>query len=191
MTKVTIFGKGNMGKAIGQNFVDAQNEVNYIGSDDTVENIGEIVILAVPYPAALKIAEKNSEKLENKIVVDITNPLNFETWNELVVPANSSAAAEIASKLPNSKIVKAFNTTFAATLVSKKIGDKQQTTVLMASDDETAKKLLADSLKESGLAIVDAGTLKRARELEAFGFLQMTLAAKEKISWNGGFGIIK
>ncbi len=36
---------------------------------------------------------------------------------------------------------------------------------------------------------MDAGKLKRALEMEALGFLQMTLAAKEKISWNGGFGI--
>lgn len=38
---------------------------------------------------------------------------------------------------------------------------------------------------------MDAGSLKRAREMEAVGFLQMTLAAKEKISWTGGFGLIK
>jgi predicted dinucleotide-binding enzyme len=34
---------------------------------------------------------------------------------------------------------------------------------------------------------VDAGGLKRARELEAIGFLQLTLAAGEKTSWTGGF----
>ncbi|MGN1291664.1 MAG: diguanylate cyclase, partial [Levilactobacillus brevis] len=36
----------------------------------------------------------------------------------------------------------------------------------------------------------DAGALKRARELEAMGFLQMTLAASEKIGWTGGFAIL-
>ena len=30
----------------------------------------------------------------------------------------------------------------------------------------------------------------RARELEAVGFLQLTLAANEKVSWTGGFGVI-
>ncbi len=40
-----------------------------------------------------------------------------------------------------------------------------------------------------GLAAVDAGSLRRARELEALGFLQMTLAAADKISWTGGFAI--
>ena len=33
-------------------------------------------------------------------------------------------------------------------------------------------------------------SLNRARELEAFGFLQLTLAANEKLSWTGGFAIV-
>jgi len=45
------------------------------------------------------------------------------------------------------------------------------------------------ALDGSGLKVMDSGKLKRARELEAFGFLQMILAASEKISWNGGFGV--
>ncbi|MFJ9668812.1 hypothetical protein ACIRPP_30100 [Streptomyces sp. NPDC101219] len=32
-----------------------------------------------------------------------------------------------------------------------------------------------------GLRVTDAGTLKRARELEAVGFLRLTLAASEKV----------
>ncbi len=46
-----------------------------------------------------------------------------------------------------------------------------------------------DALSESPLAIMNAGKLKRARELEATGFLQMTLASSEQITWNGGFGV--
>jgi predicted dinucleotide-binding enzyme len=41
-----------------------------------------------------------------------------------------------------------------------------------------------------GLKAVDAGSLSRARELEAIGFLQLALAAGEKISWTGGFAVI-
>jgi predicted dinucleotide-binding enzyme len=39
------------------------------------------------------------------------------------------------------------------------------------------------------MATLDAGSLKRARELESVGFLQLTLAGSEKISWDGGFGL--
>ena len=45
------------------------------------------------------------------------------------------------------------------------------------------------SFTSGGLDVIDAGSLKRARELEAVGFLQLTLAVNEKVSWAGGFGI--
>lgn len=59
MTTVTVFGKGNMGQAIGQNFIDAGNDVNYIEANDKIENIGNIVVLAVPYDVATVIAKDN------------------------------------------------------------------------------------------------------------------------------------
>ena len=51
---------------------------------------------------------------------------------------------------------------------------------------------MADPLRICGFAgSLRAGSLNRAHELEALGFLQLTLAAGEKISWTGGFGIVK
>ena len=55
-------------------------------------------------------------------MVDITNPLNFQTFDSLTVPADSSAAAQIAASLPQSRVVKAFNTNLAATLASGTTG---------------------------------------------------------------------
>jgi hypothetical protein len=40
-------------------------------------------------------------------------------------------------------------------------------------------------------AAVDAGSLKRAHELEALGFLQLTLAASNKTSWTSRFALAK
>jgi len=62
---------------------------------------------------------------------------------------------------------------------------------MAASDDAAAKQQLGAALTDSGVAFVDAGALKRAHELESFGFLQMTLAASEKIGWTGGFAVLK
>ena len=87
-------------------------------------------------------------------------------------------------------MLKAFNTTFAATLASKKIGTAD-TTVLIAGDDESAKTTLASLITAGGLQAIDAGSLKRAHELEALGFLQLTLAAAEKIGWTGGFATVR
>jgi predicted dinucleotide-binding enzyme len=85
-------------------------------------------------------------------------------------------------------VLKAFNTTFAATLAAGKVGDLP-TTVLIAGDDTDAKNTLAEVVTAGGLRAIDAGSLRRARELEAIGFLQISLAAAEKISWTGGFAV--
>lgn len=191
MTSVTIFGSGNMGTAIAGVLTAGGAVVEHVGSADSDVTIsGDIVILAVPYPALGDIAAKYGPQLAGKVVVDITNPLNFETFDSLTVPADSSAAAELAAALPSSRVLKAFNTTFAATLGAKAVGPNK-TTVLIAGDDADAKAALAAAITAGGVDAVDAGALSRARELEAVGFLQLTLAVAGKIGWTGGFGIVR
>ncbi|CAJ1228522.1 oxidoreductase [Levilactobacillus zymae] len=190
MAEITIFGKGNMGQAIGGLMTQGGNQVTYLGHADAVTALGSIVVLAVPYPAALAIAKANATQLAGKVVVDVTNPLDFDTWDGLVVPADSSATAQLAELLPESQVIKAFNTTFAGTLVAKQVGGAAPTKVLTAGDSTEAKQALTTALAGSDVAVIDAGSLKRARELEAYGFLQMTLAANDKISWNGGFAVL-
>jgi predicted dinucleotide-binding enzyme len=109
--------------------------------------------------------------------------------DSLTVAPDSSKAAEIAAALPSSSVLKAFNTNFASTLAQGTVGPLP-TTVLIAGDDEQAKATLAEVLTSGGLKAIDAGALKRARELEALGFLQISLAAREKLAWTDGFGVI-
>ena len=148
------------------------------------------MILAVHYPAIKEITSRYADELEGKIVVDITNPVNMETFDGLSVPVGSSSAAELAALLPSSRVLKAFNTNFAATLASKSVGPNK-TTVLIAGDDAAAKTTLIDALVAGGVGAVDVGSLKRAQELEALGFLQIGLAASGKISWAGGFALVE
>ena len=75
-------------------------------------------------------------------------------------------------------------------MATGKVGDIT-TTVLVAGDDEDAKNALITDVNAGGLDALDAGSLKRAHELEAVGFLQLTLAGSEKIGWTGGFGLVK
>ncbi|WP_137123288.1 NADPH-dependent F420 reductase [Segeticoccus rhizosphaerae] len=190
MTNLSILGTGNMGQAIAAVAAKGGHSVQQLGENDTNTPVtGDIVVLAVPYPAISDVLAKRGDQFAGKIIVDITNPLNFETFDSLVVPADSSAAAEIAAALPQSRVLKAFNTTFAGTLAAGTVGPLT-TTVLIAGDDADAKATLADVVTSGGLNAMDAGALKRARELEAAGFLQLTLAAAEKVSWTGGFGVI-
>lgn len=205
MTAITVIGTGNMGQAIAgvahkggasvqilaRDLEKAGTAAAVIGATAGVVGdaiTGEIVVLALPYSALADIANTYGEQLTNKVIVDITNPVDFATFDGLVVPADSSAAAELAASVPGARVVKAFNTNFAATLVSGELGGAP-TAVQLAGDDDAAKKLLGGVLTAAGLTVADAGGLKRARELEAFGFLQMVLAVREQIGWTGGFAV--
>lgn len=189
MTTVSIIGAGNMGQAIAGIVSKGGNTAEILGPDDADRAVsGDIVVLAVPYPAVADVLATRGDQLAGKVVVDITNPLDFATFDSLTVPADSSAAAEIAAALPDSSVLKAFNTTFAATLASGEVGPLS-TTVLIAGDDADAKASLAEVISAGGLKAVDAGALRRARELEAVGFLQITLAASGQVPWTGGFGV--
>jgi 8-hydroxy-5-deazaflavin:NADPH oxidoreductase len=189
MSHVSIIGTGNMGQAIAGVAGKGGHTVQLLGQSDSATAVtGDIVVLAVPYPALQTVLAQRGDELAGKIVVDITNPLNFETFDSLTVSADSSATAEIAEALPASRVLKAFNTTFAATLAAGSVGSLP-TTVLIAGDDADAKTTLAGVITSGGLNAIDAGPLQRARELEGLGFLQITLAASEKIAWTGGFGV--
>ena len=189
MTSVSIIGTGNMGQAIAGLIGKGGNDVQTIGHADTDTAVtGDIVVLAVPHAAVAEIVAQRGDQLSGKVVVDITNPVNFQTF-QLSPPADSSAAAELASALPQAKVLKAFNTNFGPTLASGTVG-AQPTTVLIAGDDADAKALLAGVVTAGGLNAIDAGPLDRARELEAIGYLQITLAVGEKLPWTGGFAVV-
>ncbi|KAB1652627.1 diguanylate cyclase [Pseudoclavibacter chungangensis] len=205
MTSITIIGTGTMASAIADVASAAGADIQVLGTSEEKARVlagrvagtagtvgddvtGEIVVLAVPYPALATIADTYGTRLDGRVVVDITNPLDFATFDSLVVAADGSAAAELQVALPGARIVKAFNTNFAGTLSSRELGG-DPTTVLAAGDDESARQAVLDLATAAGLAAADAGTLRRARELEALGFLQLTLAASERITWNGGFAL--
>ena len=179
MAHVSILGTGTMGQAIA----------SVVGRGDAAPLDGDVVVLAIPYGAVNAVLAERGDSLAGRIVVDITNPVNLETFDSLTVPADSSATAEIAAAQPSSRVLKAFNTTFAGTLASGTVGP-HTTTVLVAGDDADAKSILAGIVTSGGLYAIDAGPLSRARELEGLGFLQISLAANEKISWTGGFGVV-
>ena len=189
MTHVSIIGAGNMGTAIAGVVTRGGNTVELLGRGDTDKPVtGDVVVLAVYYGVLADVVAQRGEQLAGKVVVDISNPLDVATFDSLVVPADGSAAAELAASLPRSRVLKAFNTTFAATLASGTVGGLP-TTVLIAGDDADAKGQLAGIVTAGGLRAVDAGSLRRAREMEALAFLQITLAAADKIPWSGGFAV--
>ncbi len=130
-------------------------------------------MFAVPYPAVSEVVDRYSDELDGKVVVDITNTVDVSTFEPLVIDAGS-AAQEIADAVPGARVVKAFNTTFAGTLVDGEVAG-QPLDVLMASDDADAKSTVGQLVTDGGLRAIDAGPLARAHELEALGYLHMAL----------------
>jgi predicted dinucleotide-binding enzyme len=190
MATISILGTGSMGSVLTELATAGGHDVQSLGSADADQPVtGDLVVLAVPHPAVADVVAQRGDQLAGKVVVDITNPVAHPAFDRLTVPGDSSAAAEIAAALPQSRVVKAFNTTFAGHLATRAVGD-QPTTVLIAGDDADAKAQLADVVTAGGLRAVDAGGLDRARELEALGFLQMSLGATERIAWTGGFALV-
>ena len=194
---VTIIGSGNMARGIGSRLVAGGNSVRILDRDKekadalagelraqddaeaTTGSLGDqieddVVVLAVPYGAVESIVGQYGSELSGKVVVDITNPVDWESFDRLVTPPDSSAAEEIDRLVPEAAVVKAFNTTFAGTLVGGEVGG-QPLDVFVASDDSDAKQKVAGLIEAGGLRPVDAGPLRRARQLEGLGFLHMTL----------------
>ena len=71
-------------------------------------------------------------------------------------------------------MVKAFNTTFAGTLVAGSVGG-QPLDIFIASDDSGAAKTVAELVEAGGLRPIEVGPLRRAQQLEAVGFLHITI----------------
>lgn len=192
---VTIIGAGNMGRGIGSRAVrgghtvtiidrdpgEAQRlagELNGQGSGSAQAGQagvirGDIVVLAVPYGENKKIVQKLGAALAGKIVVDIANPLDFATFAS-AIPEGSSSAQEVASLAPDARVVKAFNTTFAGTLVAGQVAG-QPLDVLIAGDNADAKAAVAQLVRDGGLNPVDVGPLARAHQLENLGYLSIMM----------------
>ncbi|MDO8108313.1 diguanylate cyclase [Isoptericola sp. b441] len=188
MTHVSIIGTGTMGQALDAVLSRGDTPHTLVHRGEDLPSGTDVVILAIPYPSLADVLETYGSAMAGTVVVDLTNPVDFATFDSLVVPADSSAAAEIAAALPTARVLKAFNTTFAGALAAGSVLARP-TTVLIAGDDADAKATLSSVVEAGGLRAVDAGALKRARELEALGFLQITLAAAERTSWTGGFAL--
>jgi 8-hydroxy-5-deazaflavin:NADPH oxidoreductase len=189
--KVTIIGAGNMGRGIGSRVVHGGNDVELIdrnpddaralaeelGNGATVADSpsGEIVVLALPYEALPDAIEEYGDDLAGKVVVDIANPAEWSTMDRLVTPQDTSSAEETARRVPEgTPVLKAFNTTFAGTLVAGEVAG-QDLEVLIAGDDEAAKRKLASVAEAGGLRPLDVGPLKRARQLEQVGLFHMAI----------------
>ena len=148
----------------------------------------DIIITAVPYEAEKEVAGKIREVANQKIVISIANPLN-ESYDGLLTAPDTSAAEELQKLLPNSKVVKAFNTTFAADFASPVIAGKQ-VDAFVVGNDENSVQTVAELVKTVGFNPIIAGGLSVSRTLENMTLLMIQLTMKYNYNWLAGWKVL-
>ena len=213
-TIAVIGATGNMGSAISKSLskanyrllLFANNQDKVQGLVDEIKSINpssdaeaidcpvnasweaDVIIVAVPYQAEKNVAEKIREVANQKIVISIANPLN-DSYNGLTTAADTSAAEELQKLLPNSKIVKAFNTTFAADF-SNPVIDGKQVDSFIAGNDADALQTVSELVSSAGFNPVIAGDITVSRTLEQMQLLLIQLTMKYNYNWLAGWKIL-
>jgi predicted dinucleotide-binding enzyme len=189
---ITIIGTGNMARGIATRALAGGHTVTLLGhtagkaealaselsGDVTAGEVGDalegdVLVLAVWYQAVDDLLGRYGDELAGKVVVDITNPVDPETFQPLTIP-EGSVAQQIAARVPGAKVVKAFNTTFAGTLVEGSVAG-QPLDVFLAGDDEDAKATVKQLVEDAGMRPIDVGPLALAHHVEALGYLNMVI----------------
>lgn len=204
--RVTIVGNGGMARGLATRVLAGHHDVVIAGRTEARARalavsldagragsqsldqpiMGEVVVLAVPYIAAGSVIGRLRSQLSGKVVVDVTNPVN-ETFNNLITPYGSSAAEQIARQVPSgAALVKAFNTTFARTLVAGTVAGKPLD-VFVAGDDGGAISTVVTLVRDGGMRPVVVGPLARSRQLEQLALLgiliQQPLGLRFQSAW--------
>jgi predicted dinucleotide-binding enzyme len=181
---ISFIGAGNVASSLGNLFTNAGHTVKY-GTQNPNDNqlsvadaisFGEVVCFAIPFSALNEVLSANKENLKGKIVVDITNAINIADWSPLFL-GEDSGGEQTARLLPESKVVKAFNTIFADVMkVEKQLFEGQKLTAFIASDDNDAATTIKKLADEIGFAGLIVGGIKNARHLEAMAHLNIAIA---------------
>jgi 8-hydroxy-5-deazaflavin:NADPH oxidoreductase len=201
--RIAIIGAGNVGGGLAAAATTAGHDVTLTAAHPesavkVAEQTGataaatpaeavlgaDVVVLAVPAGAAAEVLGQLGDAVAGTVVVDVTNPLN-DTYSDLTT-TGTSQAEQLATIVPQAKLVKAFNTVFASRLASP-TEDGQPLDGFYAGDDEPAKATVAQLLSSLGLRPIDAGGLRMARSLEELAFLNITLNVRNGWSWQSGW----
>lgn len=211
---VTIIGAGNMGRGIGTRAAAGGHSVTFVDANPEVAEktaaevknaakkgakvstsslgdvqLGDVVVLAVWYGTNIEIAKQLGSRLAGKVVVDIANPLN-STYDGLATAPDSSSAEDLAKAIASgAKVVKAFNTTYAGTLLAGEVAG-QPLDVFIAGDDADAKNKVAELVKDGGMRAVDTGPLSRARQIEGMQLLHIVTQGALGTNWASAVKIL-
>jgi predicted dinucleotide-binding enzyme len=179
--KIGIIGSGNIGGTTAKLLTKAGHEVaisnsrgpeslkSFVSSvgpnimANTVEDaikFGEVILLAIPWRRRQDLLSV-SKLFDGKIVIDAMNPYseNFE----VIDLGNSTSSEEVLKQIPNSRLVKAFNTIYYEHLRTKGNPNapiEDRFTIFIAGDDSNAKATVSKLIEDIGFAPVDTGSLR-------------------------------
>ncbi|MDA7950305.1 MAG: NADPH-dependent F420 reductase [Pirellulaceae bacterium] len=159
-----------------------------ITTQQEVVTDSEVILLAIPWPVVIETLS-NLENLENKTIIDATNPLS-DDFKGLAFGFDTSAAEQIAQAVPEAHIVKAFNTVGANIMADPNFG-QEKAAMFYCGDRPESKKTVEKLAKDVGLDPVDSGPLANARYLEPFAMLYIHLAVCEGYGSNIAFKMLQ
>ena len=195
--RIGILGSGLMGGKLGTLFARAEHEVvfSYARSERKLKRLareaGERARAGTPAEAAreadaLLLAVhwsrvddvlKRAGDLSGKIIVSCSLPMNAND-TELLVAHSWSGAEALAKKVPRSRVVAAFGTVPSEVLfgVFEAKRKAKRPSLVYCGDDQGAKDVAAELIRDVGFDPLDAGPLRIARYTEPFTLLIAQLA---------------
>ena len=182
--KIAILGTGSVGTALDELLTRTGGHDVALGSRTpdgravghaAAVEAADVVVVAVPYTAALDVLRPLADRLVGKTLVDATNPLD-DDWSPLDI-GGRSAAETLEDALPGVHVVKAFNTVFADVMSVERLDrDGRPATAFVAGDDAAARERVAALAASVGFDPVVVGALSQARYLEAMAHLNIGIA---------------
>jgi NADPH-dependent F420 reductase len=212
--RIAIIGVGNVGTALSRAFAALGHTVVLSAQDpkhavaralDIAADLGaeigveaaqsnaeavdgaNLIVLAIPSVAIASVTEDIRAHIHDAIVVDPTNPVNAGLSDLLT--DSGSAAEGIALLLPGVRVVKAFNTVFAANLTTP-IVNGLPLDGFFAGNDEAAKTVIAELLAAMGFRPLDTGGLATARALEEMALLNMNFNMRYGWPWQTAWKLL-
>lgn len=158
-----------MGTPPYRDWQEAHGDVVLLPYPDAADH-GEVVVNATSGDGALDAIElAGPHRLAGKVLVDVSNPLDFSTGfpPTLSIKDTDSLAERIQRSVPEALVVKTLNTVTAAVMVDPAaVGDGDHS-IFVSGDDAEAKATVTELLRTLGWRdIVDLGELSTARGQE-------------------------
>jgi predicted dinucleotide-binding enzyme len=187
-----IVGVGNIGAVVARQLVAGGEPVVLASKDDAraeslAKTLGPLaraasvdealssadaVVFAVWLDTMRELVAAKATLLENKTVIDASNPIGFDASGQMMrtLPEGKSAASVIASLLPPSAhYVKAFGTLGATDLAQQANREPRRAVLLYATDDGVAEAVIDRLIRTAGFDPLKVGRVDAAGRIEAPG----------------------